>query len=261
MIATVGQSRHRTSGGIAGRQSRFCRLDSYIVSLPMTSKESIDELNSPASAADPALATQRAARSVKDYIALAIATCGVGYFPIAPGTMGSIVGVGLYLSIFADAAHILSANALAKRLTALYVFTPQLAFMLVVIFVVTMVGIWAATRTEKLLRRKDPSIVVVDEVAGQMIALLSGPFWIHTWWSIFTAFLLFRAFDIWKPYPIRKLEGLESGWLHGRRCGSGCLLWNPVLDLGVSVVVSVPRLTRTWAANQVAFRSRVPACA
>lgn len=125
--------------------------------------------------------------------------------------MGSIVGVGLYLSIFAGAAHILSANALAKRLTALYVFTPQLAFMLVVIFVVTMVGIWAATRTEKLLRRKDPSIVVVDEVAGQMIALLSGPFWIHTWWSIFTAFLLFRLFDIWKPYPIRKFEALESG--------------------------------------------------
>jgi phosphatidylglycerophosphatase A len=40
---------------------------------------------------------------------------------------------------------------------------------------------------------------------------LSGPFWLHTWWSIFTAFLLFRAFDIWKPYPIRKLEDLETG--------------------------------------------------
>lgn len=177
----------------------------------MAIKESSDELNPPAIAADTELATPQSARSAKDYVALAIATCGVGYFPIAPGTMGSVVGVGLYLSVFAGAAHILSANAIAKRLTVLYVFTPQLAFMLVVTFVVTMGGIWAATRAEKLLRKQDPSIVVVDEVAGQMIALLSGPFWIHTWWSIFTAFLLFRVFDIWKPYPIRRLEALESG--------------------------------------------------
>jgi phosphatidylglycerophosphatase A len=152
-----------------------------------------------------------ARRTPRDYLALALATCGVGYFPIAPGTMGSLVGVGLYLSIWAGVDRVLSANALAKRLTALYVFTPQLAFMLVAILVVTMGGIWAATHAEKLLRKKDPSLVVVDEVAGQMIALLSGPFWIQTWWSIITAFLLFRAFDIWKPYPIRKLEALESG--------------------------------------------------
>ena len=83
--------------------------------------------------------------------------------------------------------------------------------MLLVIFVVTMIGIWAASRAERLLQRKDPSVVVIDEVAGQMIALLSGPFWIQTWWSILTAFLLFRVFDIWKPYPIRRLEALESG--------------------------------------------------
>lgn len=93
----------------------------------------------------------------------------------------------------------------------MYAWTPQMTFMLMAIFLVTMAGIWAASRAERLLRKKDPSAVVVDEVAGQMIALLSGPFWVHTWWSIFTAFLLFRVFDIWKPYPIRRLEGLESG--------------------------------------------------
>ncbi len=125
--------------------------------------------------------------------------------------MGSLVGVGLYLSLWAGSSRVLEANALVKRLTLLHIWTPQMAFMLVVIFLVTMAGIWAATRTEKLVQKKDPSIVVIDEVAGQMIALLSGPFWLHTWWSIVTAFLLFRAFDIWKPYPIRKLEGLESG--------------------------------------------------
>lgn len=125
--------------------------------------------------------------------------------------MGSLLGVGLYLTLWAGISRLLEVNALAKRLTLLHVWTPQMAFMLVVIFVVTMAGIWAATRAEKLFRKEDPSEVVIDEVAGQMIALLSGPFWIHTWWSVFTAFLLFRAFDIWKPYPIRKLEGLESG--------------------------------------------------
>ena len=169
-----------------------------------------DDLN-PDVVSGATVAPARKHRTPADFLALAISTCGVGYFPIAPGTMGSLVGVGLYLSIWAGADRILTANALAKRLTALYVFTPQMTLMLVVIFLVTMAGIWAGTRAEKLLQQEDPSAVVVDEVAGQMIALLSGPFWIHTWWSIFTAFLLFRAFDIWKPYPIRRLERLESG--------------------------------------------------
>jgi phosphatidylglycerophosphatase A len=176
----------------------------------MAVKESSDELNPPVAVAADRIAPRKR-RTAGDYFALAIATCGVGYFPIAPGTIGSLVGVGLYLSIWAGVDRVLTSNALAKRLNILYVFTPQLAFMLVVVFVLTMAGIWAASRAEKAVRKKDPSIVVIDEVAGQMIALLSGPFWIHTWWSVITAFLFFRLFDIWKPYPIRRLERLESG--------------------------------------------------
>jgi phosphatidylglycerophosphatase A len=176
----------------------------------MPIKESNSELNP--EAAGPGRETPpRSRRSPGDYLALAIATCGVGYFPIAPGTLGSMVGVALYLALWAGLGELLTSHAIARKLSLLYVFTPELAFMLIVIFFVTMIGIWAASRSERLLKTKDPSKVVIDEVAGQMIALLSGPFWVQTWWSIFSAFILFRLFDIWKPYPIRRLERLESG--------------------------------------------------
>ena len=176
----------------------------------MPIKESSDELN-PAVVVPATEVPAPKRRSASDYVALAIATCGVGYLPVAPGTLGSLVGAGLYLSIWGWFYGVLEANAQRRGLNLLYVFTPQLAFMLLLTFAITMLGIWAATRTEKAVQRKDPSIVVIDEVAGQMIALLSGPFWLHTWWSILSAFLLFRLFDIWKPYPIRRLEALESG--------------------------------------------------
>jgi phosphatidylglycerophosphatase A len=176
----------------------------------MVIKESSDELNPDVVSAAP-LPSSPKRKTAGDYLALAIATCGVGYFPVAPGTMGSLVGVGLYLSLWSLSYDVLERIAFIKRLTLMHVWTPQMAFMLLVIFFVTMAGIWAATRAERLFRKEDPSEVVIDEVAGQMIALLSGPFWLHTWWSVFTAFLLFRAFDIWKPYPIRKLEDLPTG--------------------------------------------------
>jgi phosphatidylglycerophosphatase A len=173
-------------------------------------KESSDELN-PAVAVQGKEIAPRKPRTAADYVALAIATCGVGYFPLAPGTLGSMVGAGLYLTLWAWGYQLLEAYALQRQSSLLYVFTPLIALMMLLIFLVSLAGIWAASRVEKVLQRKDPSIVVIDEVAGQMIALLSGPFWLPTWWSVLTAFILFRAFDIWKPYPIRRLEGLESG--------------------------------------------------
>jgi phosphatidylglycerophosphatase A len=173
-------------------------------------KESSDELNptvpSPADIPPP-----KRGRTFVDYVALAIATCGVGYFPIAPGTLGALVGIGLYLAIWGRLYQWLEDYAARSHLNLLYVFTPQMSAMLLIIFLVTMAGTWAATRAEKLMQRKDPSAVVIDEVAGQMIALLSGPFWVQTWWSVLSAFILFRLFDIWKPYPIRRFEALESG--------------------------------------------------
>lgn len=177
----------------------------------MPVKESSDELNPTAEVSSAATPRGRGPRGFSDYLALAIATVGVGYFPIAPGTVGSLVGVGLYLAIWSGLYRMFEWNAARGKLNLLYVFTPQLAAMLLVVFLVTLAGIWAATRVEKSSQKKDPAIVVIDEVAGQMIALLSGPFWLPTWWSVLSAFILFRAFDIWKPYPIRRLEALESG--------------------------------------------------
>jgi phosphatidylglycerophosphatase A len=58
---------------------------------------------------------------------------------------------------------------------------------------------------------KDPQKVVIDEVAGQFIALIAVPLDLQTWWTIILAFLLFRFFDIVKPYPARKFEDLHGG--------------------------------------------------
>lgn len=122
-----------------------------------------------------------------DYGALAIATWGVGYLPLAPGTFGSLVGVGLFFLLKFWLAQV------------------------VAIVLITFVGIWAATRTERVLALKDPGIVVVDEVAGQMIALLPVSVFGLGWVWIMVSFTLFRLFDIFKPYPARRCESLRSG--------------------------------------------------
>ena len=150
-----------------------------------------------------------------DYLALSIATCGVGYLPLAPGTFGSLVAVGIFLLL----VRATPPNALA-------------AVVLVAIVVVTFTGIWAATRTEQLSGRKDPGKVVVDEVAGQFIALF--PLTLFTRWSILAvivSFILFRFFDIVKPYPANRLQEL-----HG---GAGVMFDDLVAGVYGAVIVSI----------------------
>lgn len=152
-----------------------------------------------------------ARRTAKDYLALAIATCGVGYMPIAPGTWGSAVGVGIYLVLRGLFFTVLTPFASRRNLSWPHIAYVAVTLEVLVIGCVTLVGIWAASRTEELSGRKDPGKVVIDEVAGQMIALAVLPLEMQSWWMILLAFLLFRLFDIIKPYPCRRLESLPSG--------------------------------------------------
>jgi phosphatidylglycerophosphatase A len=150
-----------------------------------------------------------------DYLALSIATCGVGYLPLAPGTFGSLVGVGIFLLL----ARAISGNALV-------------VVVLVAIVAVTCAGTWAATRTEQLSGRKDPGKVVVDEVAGQFIALF--PLTLFARWStvaVIVSFILFRFFDIVKPYPANRLQELNGG--------AGVMLDDLVAGVYCAIIVSI----------------------
>lgn len=79
---------------------------------------------------------------------------------------------------------------------------------------VLIAGLWAASRAAKYLREKDPQTVVVDEVSGQLIAYLglltAGPV-DHYWKYLLLGLILFRVFDIWKPFPARRAESLPGG--------------------------------------------------
>ena len=148
-----------------------------------------------------------------DYLALSIATCGVGYLPLAPGTFGSLVGVGIFwLLVRAKVANPL--------------------VIIVAILAVTFAGIWAGSRVEQVSGRKDPGKVVVDEVAGQMIALF--PLTLFARWStgaVILSFILFRFFDIVKPYPANRLQDLDGGM--------GIMLDDLVAGVYGAVIVSI----------------------
>lgn len=171
-----------------------------------TIKESSDELDPPVVTTVTPLGT-KAKRSFKDYLALVIATCGVGYLPVAPGTWGSLLALVFYLFLHRQwfPRTDLPPGAYVQSF---------LLIQLAIIGTLSVVGIWAASRTERVLRIKDPSKVVIDEVAGQLIALLAipGRLWsINDAKTLVAAFILFRLFDIVKPYPARKLEGMQGG--------------------------------------------------
>src|SRR5262245_52542740 len=120
--------------------------------------------------------------------ALLLATAGgAGYSPVVPGTAGSLVGV-------------LTFWGLCRLPVAVQVGATALLFA---------VGVAASTRAARIAGRKDPGIVVVDEVAGQWATFLFLPFTLGT---ALVGFLLFRVMDVLKPWPARDLEGLPDGY-------------------------------------------------
>jgi phosphatidylglycerophosphatase A len=116
---------------------------------------------------------------------------GAGRLHPGPGTWGSASAVLLWAAL----AFVITPAYRTPVVIALAIF-------------VTLIGIPAATQVARASAVKDPQFVVIDEVAGQLIALIAVPL---TWKTFLAGFILFRAFDIIKPPPVRQLERLPEG--------------------------------------------------
>ena len=151
----------------------------------------------------------------KPWLSLFFATAGgAGYLPAVPGTWGSLVGAAFYVAvIFALNLFVLGFfpgtalgfqidNALAGKLLLVPVALTVL---------IALLGAYAATRVAKFTGKKDPQIVVIDEVSGQFLTYLLALAPLN-WKYLLLGFILFRGFDVWKPFPARQAESLSGGW-------------------------------------------------
>ena len=137
----------------------------------------------------------------------------LGFLPLVPGTFGSLAGLGIALLVPGGSWHL------------------GIAIGVVVSSALTVALGPAAARAAG---RKDPPQVVMDEVAGMMLALLPVP--APSAVEAAAAFLLFRAFDILKPFPARQLERLPGGWgilLDDLAAG----VWAALLLVGLGAVI------------------------
>jgi phosphatidylglycerophosphatase A len=116
---------------------------------------------------------------------------GIGRLHPGPGPWGSVATVLLW----AAAAHLLQPGLRTPIAIALTLF-------------VTLIGIPVATRAARATGGKDPQFIVIDEAAGQLVALIAVPL---AWKTFLASLILFRAFDIIKPPPVRQLEKLPEG--------------------------------------------------
>ncbi len=146
----------------------------------------MEELTSPAPTAAAPLAKTRWAWWLATWF-------GAGSLRPGPGTYGSVAAVALWL---------IGGSVLHHQTRVLGVATA------IAVVLVTALGIPAATRVAREAGREDPGFIVVDEVAGQWLALLFVP---PLWPNALLALILFRFFDILKPWPIRRFEALPEG--------------------------------------------------
>jgi phosphatidylglycerophosphatase A len=199
----------------------------------------------------------------KPRISLAIATAlGLGYIPKAPGTFGSLAGVALAVAwpcVLVPAFWKTGIRPPTVDLYwhSLYFVVSASFFQIALLLAIAIVGVWAASRAAAYLGAKDPQIIVIDEVSGQYLTLLIGGLWpgrfeeLHNldgahslgnlgalplnWKCVLAGFILFRVFDIWKPFPARQAESLPRGWgimaddwIAGVYAGLGVLLLRAV---------------------------------
>lgn len=109
-----------------------------------------------------------------------------GKAPVAPGTAGTVVGLLLYLGV-RDLAPV---------------------FYALLVGLLCIVGTWTAGKAEALLGKEDDPSIVIDEIAGYLIALFLVP---HGWTFVIAGFVLFRIFDIAKPWPVFQLQSFHGG--------------------------------------------------
>ncbi len=179
----------------------------------------------------------------KPRFAIFIATAaGLGYFPKAPGTFGSLAGLALAILPMWVLFGLAGVDIAAKHgddgfflMVSHWYSDPFLWIQTILTVLVSGVGIWSATRASQFWQQSDPQRVVIDEVSGQHLTLLLGcgiPIWWKNmplswtsiplglvtfrsalnWKYLLLGFILFRVFDIWKPFPARQAEALPGGW-------------------------------------------------
>ena len=123
---------------------------------------------------------------VLDRVAVLIATVfGVGYAPLAPGTVASVVTV-IFLGLVPFSR----------------------AGLVVFLLLVVIVGTWAAHRAERVIGGKDPGAIVIDEVAGMTLSVIAFPL---TTEVLAAGLALFRVFDVIKPPPARESQRMRGG--------------------------------------------------
>jgi len=111
---------------------------------------------------------------------------GIGKIPFAPGTWASLAAVPIFWTLI-----------------------PHLPAHLSILAVLFLLAVPICTRAEREMEETDPSAIVLDEVLGMGVALLGVP---REFPFVLMAFILFRLFDIWKPFPIHRLQKLPGGW-------------------------------------------------
>jgi len=153
--------------------------------------------------AAPAISPDVRVKTSKTLWAWLVATFfGVGFWKRGPGTAGSIAAALTWLLV----GHLAITNATATG----YLSTAELAWVTAAAaFTLLAMAIPASTIVARESGRKDPQFVVADEAVGQWITLIAAP---ARWEYALIGVILFRAFDIWKPPPIRKIEYLPEGW-------------------------------------------------